>query len=264
LSNSRLTGKQAAFVNAYLGEARFNATVAAKRAGYRANSKHSFESIGSENLRRSGIRQAIDEHFRLSRMSAEECLGELTKLARGSSKDQIRALALLSQHHGLLDGRGRDEEIQRLAQQIADQRINEWYNEVNKDVEEYNRKALANNADKDKQFNIIVKRYQYSAEAVEALQLMFRVMKDHERVDEEPAPKPPQPEPQVEVIPPQRRLAPALIERMMSEVIEVTPRDDEAPRCRHGNLEGECRVIECGYDCPHWYLTRSSGNRYFA
>src|SRR6266700_358885 len=100
-----LTGKQTAFIHAYLGEARFNATAAAKIAGYRATSQHSFEAIGAENLLKPEIRRVIDEHWKLSRMTAEECLAELTKLARGNGKDQIRALAILSQHHGLLDGR---------------------------------------------------------------------------------------------------------------------------------------------------------------
>jgi phage terminase small subunit len=226
----QLTGKQQSFIHAYLGEARFNATAAAKIAGYKATSKHSFESIGSENLLKPEIRRVLDEHWKLSRMSAEECLGELTKLARGNSKDQIRALALLSQHHGLLDGRGRDEEIQTLATQMADQRIQEWADEVDKDVQEYNQKALANNERKDKQWKAIVERYKHSSEAVEALELMFRVMKDLEDIEPYEEPPPPKPEPtEVEIIPPSRRLQPAAVERLMAEVIEVESSPAQQP-----------------------------------
>ncbi len=62
------------------------------------------QAIGSENLTRPGIKQAIDDYFASATVSAEETLQELAKLARGNSKDKIRALALLASHHGLLDG----------------------------------------------------------------------------------------------------------------------------------------------------------------
>lgn len=70
----RLTGKQASFVDKYLGEARFNASLAAKLAGYKASSAHSFEAIGHENLSKPLVRKTIDEYFRMSRMSSDEVL----------------------------------------------------------------------------------------------------------------------------------------------------------------------------------------------
>ena len=176
-------------------------------------------AFGCENLSKPAIRKAVDDYFKLSRMSAEEVLTELTTLARGDTRDKVRALALLSAHHGILDGRGRDDEIQKLAEQIAEQRIRTWYDEVNKEVQEYNQKALANNERKDKQWKAIRERYKQCSEAVEALELMFRVMKDLEDIEpyEEPPPKP------AEIIPPERRLEPAPIERMMRDVVEVEP-----------------------------------------
>jgi hypothetical protein len=99
-----LTGKQKAFVQAYLDGSNFNATVAAQMAGYKASSQHAFEAIGSENLAKPEIKAAVDEYFRRADMSAEETLRELAILARGNSKDKIQALALLSKYHGLLDG----------------------------------------------------------------------------------------------------------------------------------------------------------------
>lgn len=179
-------------------------------------------------------------------MTAQEVLQELTALARGNSKEKVRALALLSSHFGILDGQGSQEQIEERAKQIADQKIEAWYNEVNRDVEEYNRKAEANNRDKDKQFNLIVKRYQHNEEAVAALQLMFRVMKDHERVEEEPEP-PPQPAPEVEIIPPQRRLNPSPAERLI-QAIEPEIVEPEPQPCNHGNLD-------C-YICDHIAATQ--------
>ena len=49
---------------------------------------------------------------------------------------------------------------------------------------------------------------------------MFRVMKDYERVEEEPEP-PPQPAPEIEIIPPSRRLRAASAERLMADVIDI-------------------------------------------
>lgn len=65
---------------------------------------------------------------------------------------------------------------------------------------------------------------------------------------EAPKPKPTE----VEVIPPQRHLAPAPIERMMHEVIEAKP-EPQPELCRHGYEAGKCIVIQVGYDCPHYY-----------
>jgi hypothetical protein len=75
---------------------------------------------------------------------------------------------------------------------------------------------------------------------------------------------------EVEIIPPQRRLEPAPIERMMQDVIEVESSSapagcEDTPQpilCRHGYRAGECIVIECGYDCPHYYNRNESAYRY--
>jgi len=54
----QLTPKQAAFVAAYIGPARGNATEAARLAGYRGNTK-TLGAIGDENLDKPGIKEAI-------------------------------------------------------------------------------------------------------------------------------------------------------------------------------------------------------------
>ena len=214
-SGRRLTGLQSEFVSQYLGPCRFNARRAAEAAGYLASNQHSFESIGSENLSKPIIRAAIDEHFRLSRMSAQECLTELSKLARGDGKDQIKALALLSQHHGLLNGRG-SIDVNKLDADIS--------SEI--DTIEDKMKALA--------------------------ELMGVSVEEIDETLPEQIPKQRE-EPQVQIIiPPSRRLQPAAIERMMADVIDVEPALPEV-FCRHGNPVGKCFTFELGREyCTSW------------
>ena len=254
-----LTGKQAAFVHAYLGEARFNATVAAKLAGYRATSKHSFESIGSENLTKPGIRRVIDDYFKLSRMSAEEVLIELTTLARGNSKDKIKALALMSQHHGVLDGRYEAHKslLEEEKKREYDRGWNACIEELNKEVEQYNAEVVATTKRKDAQWEALKLEYKDCPEAVEALTRLRLLMEGKAEIELPPPTE-------VQIIPPQRRLEAAPIERLMREVIEPEILPPAPPvRCRHGYLEGQCVVIELGYDCPH-YHKRPKPSRYVA
>jgi hypothetical protein len=56
----KLTAKQTAFLAAYLGEARFNATQAARLAGYRG-SDQTLGAIGHENLKKPEIQGALQE-----------------------------------------------------------------------------------------------------------------------------------------------------------------------------------------------------------
>jgi phage terminase small subunit len=71
-----LTGKQKLFVDAYIGEARFNATKAARIAGY-ADPPQS----GWENKQNLDIRARIDELLEANTLSATEILRELTDVA---------------------------------------------------------------------------------------------------------------------------------------------------------------------------------------
>ena len=228
-----LTGKQKSFVSLYLGTANFNATLAARLAGYRATTKHGFESIGSENLQRPAIAEKIDEHFKLAHVSAEEVLIELGKLARGSSKDKIKALALLSQHHGLLDPSKwqakQDVQITvRYAdvdRQIEDELI-KYRTQVEKDVNELNRKGLATYQEVKKKFA--------DKPDVQAFCEYYEAMLKGEQ-----PPEPGKPAIEVEIIPPSRTLQPAAVERMMAAIdIEEQQPEPQPARCRHGNLEG--------------------------
>jgi len=55
---AKLTDKQRRFVELYCGECKFNATQAAKGAGY---SEHTAKDIGGENLSKPTIQEAISE-----------------------------------------------------------------------------------------------------------------------------------------------------------------------------------------------------------
>ena len=86
MAEKPLTEKQRAFVAAYIGEARGNATQAARLAGY-SGGDAACAVMGSELLRHPKVTQAI-EVFRLataraSIMDAVEAAERLTQIARG-------------------------------------------------------------------------------------------------------------------------------------------------------------------------------------
>jgi phage terminase small subunit len=74
LTNKPLTGKQQAFVDYYLGEARYNGTKAAKLAGYRGTNPE-LAIIACDNLKKAHITKAISERraeLRLASIAAQE------------------------------------------------------------------------------------------------------------------------------------------------------------------------------------------------
>lgn len=88
---AKLTDKQQAFINAYLRC--FNATKAAIEAGY---SEHTANEIGSQNLAKVSIQDAIRARMEIDAMSATEVLFHLAQIARGDFDD-------ISDNHGGLD-----------------------------------------------------------------------------------------------------------------------------------------------------------------
>jgi len=80
---SKLTGKQRAFVNAYISNG-FNATQAAIAAGYAEDSAH---VTGHDNLRNPKIKTEIESFFESHAMSAKEVIARLTEHARGDLGD---------------------------------------------------------------------------------------------------------------------------------------------------------------------------------
>lgn len=115
----KLTNKQQAFIDAYCGASKFNATDAARRAGY----KHP-EVQGSQNLEKLSVEisqrmQRLKEKSGSSIMSQQEVAERLSKFADGSikvqqlanngklvdapisPKDQLKALELLGKSYGM-------------------------------------------------------------------------------------------------------------------------------------------------------------------
>lgn len=82
-----LTGKQRAFIEAYLTH--FNATQAAKDAGYQTEDENTFAAIGYENLRKPQIREAIDQRLAERAMTANEVLWRLAEQARANMADFV-------------------------------------------------------------------------------------------------------------------------------------------------------------------------------
>ena len=77
----KLTGKQQAFVREYLLD--FNAAAAAKRAGYRG-SPGTLRAIGSQNLHKPAISQAIHDSISESAITPQEIAFRLTRQSRAS------------------------------------------------------------------------------------------------------------------------------------------------------------------------------------
>ncbi len=86
MTDRPLTPKQQAFVAAYVGAAKGNATQAARMAGYDGNA-HTLTAVGAENLAKPESAHAI-EVFRLAThttaiMTAEEAAERLSRIGRG-------------------------------------------------------------------------------------------------------------------------------------------------------------------------------------
>lgn len=78
---SQFSGKQQRFIDAYLGEAKCNAYLAAKIAGYKGNGK-TLRATSSRLLTYDNIKSEIAAHFQASAMSKEELLSLLGNQAR--------------------------------------------------------------------------------------------------------------------------------------------------------------------------------------
>jgi phage terminase small subunit len=81
---SQFTNKQQEFINAYLGVANFNATEAARIAGYKGNG-NTLAAVGSENLRKPNIAAEIKVRLQASAMQADELLMLLGRQARSKN-----------------------------------------------------------------------------------------------------------------------------------------------------------------------------------
>jgi phage terminase small subunit len=81
-----LTDLQQRFVKAYVGEAQFNATEAARRAGYQGND-NVLAAAGSRNLKKDNVRKAIQERTERFVMDQDEAAYRLARMARSDIGD---------------------------------------------------------------------------------------------------------------------------------------------------------------------------------
>lgn len=80
-----LSFKQKTFIEAYIGEARGNASEAARIAGYKLPRQQ-----GYENLTKPDIRAEIDKELALRTLSASEVLSRITEHANGTLKHFLK------------------------------------------------------------------------------------------------------------------------------------------------------------------------------
>jgi len=85
-----LTDRQARFVQVYCGEARFNATQAARLAGY-SGKRQTVAVMGHKLLQTPKVRDAIRKLLDEQAMTSEEALRRLTDWARGDISHFLRA-----------------------------------------------------------------------------------------------------------------------------------------------------------------------------
>lgn len=131
---ARLSDKQRLFLDFYLGEARFNATKAARLAGYSDP-----EVSGYDNKQNPVIRARIEERLKARALSADEVLAELTDVAASDWGDfldvkmdlgrkvvakmdlssKVKALELLGKAHALFTDKVQAQQ-QILVREYAD------------------------------------------------------------------------------------------------------------------------------------------------
>ncbi len=98
---TKLTDKQNAFIEAYLGRALFNGTKAAIAAGY---PEASARQVGSENLSKPDIAAEIKRRLSERAMSQEEVLDRLTAIARNDAAAYIKPEGVIDLQQMAEDG----------------------------------------------------------------------------------------------------------------------------------------------------------------
>lgn len=134
MSNT-LTTKQQLFIDEYLKC--FNATEAAKLAGYKGNGV-TRGAVGYENLKKPHIAEQIKMYLEASAMSTEETLMRLGNFARGQGDevkpaDSIRALQLIGKNSGLFGDNLTikvEQELSRFLDHLQQRMRPESYQEV--------------------------------------------------------------------------------------------------------------------------------------
>ena len=119
ISNKKLTNKQQAFIDAYCSVSKFNATDAARRAGYKHPNVQGAQNLLKLSDEIAERMEQLKEKSGASIMSQEEVAERLSRFADGSikvqqlanngklvdapvyPKDQLKALELLGKSYGM-------------------------------------------------------------------------------------------------------------------------------------------------------------------
>ncbi len=86
MSSNGLTYKQKKFIDEYLKC--FNATKAAKLAGYKGNG-NTLRAVGAENLAKPSIKAEVEVHFKANAMSRDETISRIAEHARADYKSYL-------------------------------------------------------------------------------------------------------------------------------------------------------------------------------
>ena len=87
MADTTLKDKQEAFILAYIGQARFNASEAARVAGFGSPGQ-----AGYELLKKPQIRARIDKYLEAEALNAKEVLAELADVAKAPFRDFVEVL----------------------------------------------------------------------------------------------------------------------------------------------------------------------------
>lgn len=107
VTGSKLTHRRLAFIDHYLGDANFNATEAARLAGYSDTSTNSLEVEGSRLLRDAKVQAEISQRLEARRITPDRVLSGVSQAISGAHDDHswgamVSALQLAAKLQGML------------------------------------------------------------------------------------------------------------------------------------------------------------------
>lgn len=165
-----LTDKQQRFIDEYLIS--FNATDAARRAGYKGND-NTLSVVGHENLRKPRIAKYVKRRLQASHMSSEELLERLGEIARGDHTGYI-------DENGQVDFKAlKDDDMMHLIKEIRHTRTGMTV----KFCDPQQAQALL-----AKHKGLLVDK----SEVVNKGEIKLRIVREHERVHDPTESAPPQ------------------------------------------------------------------------
>jgi len=105
MTDRPLTGKQKKFIDAYLGKANFNATRAARLAGYRGNG-NTLSQVSFRLLRKDKIAEEVKLRLDESAMTSNEVIARLGEQAKADYHQYLNSDGTVNLKQLLDDGKG--------------------------------------------------------------------------------------------------------------------------------------------------------------